>query len=186
MSRKSAFHSVTISGMGSTVAADELLTVINKWGTIPVREAWNVSGLPPDSSPLRDSLAARFDAAVRRDDAYLTATADALYDVLAAGPEERARRANALIARIGMQPQVREDGSLAWAATGDRHGVMTAGLALVIEEQAFGVCQAHRCADLYLDGSNARSRQYCTLSCQERARQRNFRLRRKAQADGAS
>lgn len=45
-----------------------------------------------------------------------------------------------------------------------------------------GVCRAHQCADIYVDGSQAASRRYCSASCGNRVKVAAHRARSRSQA----
>ena len=45
-----------------------------------------------------------------------------------------------------------------------------------------GVCHAHRCADIYVDGSQAAARRYCSAVCGNRTKVAAYRSRSRGQA----
>lgn len=47
-----------------------------------------------------------------------------------------------------------------------------------------GVCSAERCADLYVDRSQAATRRYCSRTCQNRTKVAAYRARRRAVQEG--
>lgn len=160
-----------------------VLTIVNNWGSIPIAEAWNVSGLPSRDSAYRDDVAGDFGESVRLDDDYLCHVADTLYPLLTVAPEGRHRRLNQIIGELHPDPFVTPDGALLWRVPGDHYGALASGIALLIEDCRNGhnlrICEADRCVDAYLDSSNAHTRRYCSSSCQERTRQRHHRQRQR-------
>jgi hypothetical protein len=127
----------------------------------------------------------------------LTGLADRLYEVFAkaqAEPESAVETVNALLRQSGAAPHLSwgEDGSVAdWrlaAAPKSEDRVirtLQAACALALYQwvigkgslDRLGVCDAHRCADAYIDFTQATSRRYCSTSCGNRAKVAAHRAR---------
>ncbi len=84
--------------------------------------------------------------------------------------------ANRTIADWRLESVDRQSGSI---------GVLQAACALTLHEwltgagslDRLGVCSAHQCADIYVDGSQAASRRYCSASCGNRVKVAAHRAR---------
>lgn len=115
--------------------------------------------------------------------------------VLAAGTEDAAvDGANALVARAGVGPCLRRDGSGAWqwsvatapgASLADEMGVLTGagllGALRVLGHDRFRHCASPVCDGMFVDTSRAGRRRYCMPDvCGNRLNVANHRARRRA------
>ena len=156
-----------------TMTADELVALVNDWGTRPRQ----VGARPaPAEVP---------DAAAR------TALADRLHAVFAADGSERAGMVNAMLAETAVRPEVAEDDGVlraGWSVPRPAAALL-ASAALALREhlannpERLGVCADRQCADIYVDASPAGHRRFCSTTCQTRARVAAFRERRRAGRD---
>ncbi|MGN9839194.1 CGNR zinc finger domain-containing protein [Nonomuraea sp. H19] len=119
---------------------------------------------PPELRPLRDELAAVFDAA------------DAERAVV--------EQLNALLVRYPVRPQLTDHDGRRWhlhlAENSAASAVM--GLAAVVAElgvDRLGRCREARCRRAFLDTSSNRSRRYCSARCASRANVAAFRARQR-------
>jgi predicted RNA-binding Zn ribbon-like protein len=130
----------------------------------------------------------------------LTALADRLYEVFAkaqAEPASAIEAVNTLLRQSGAAPHLSwgEDASVAdWrlplgpARDAQLIRTLQAGCALALYQwligrgslDRLGVCNAHRCADVYIDVTQASSRRYCSPSCGNRAKVAAHRARARA------
>lgn len=159
-----------------------LVDLVNGWSTI-VRAAAGLEDEP--LPPLRSSVEQHGRAVARHRREEVTAIADRLHPVFA-GATASARRSalNEIVARIGPLPVATADGQR-WRL-GDARAQLEASLVLALAEHArvdpaldrLGVCSAHRCADVFTDATQARTRRYCSLTCQNRVKARAHRRRR--------
>jgi len=149
------------------MTADELVALVNDWGTIPRQVG------------ARDAS----------DHGDRTVVADRLHRVFAAQrPAERARLVNAMLTDTAVRPALRPTGS-AWSVPRKRDALLaSAALALRDHLAAYpdrlGVCADHQCADVYVDASPAGHRRFCSVTCQNRTRVAAHRRRHRAQAGG--
>jgi len=157
-----------------------VVAVVNGWSARARREAGE-RGPHPDLAAL---CAAHGWQAPAPPDEQLAALADRLHPVFA-GPSADDRRSalNRAIRVLSPMPQHAAQGPL-WSGV-DPGRRLEAGLVLALAEHArddhdltrLGACAADRCVDAYLDTSQAATRRYCSLSCQNRARVAAFRGR---------
>ena len=135
----------------------------------------------------------------------LAALADRLYEVFAkaqAEPGSAVEAVNALLRQSGAAPHLSwgEHGSVAdWrllaAPKSEDRLIRTlqAACALALYQwvigkgslDRLGVCDAHRCADVYVDVTQATSRRYCSTSCGNRAKVAAHRARARTTAGAA-
>jgi predicted RNA-binding Zn ribbon-like protein len=158
---------------------DELVGLVNEWGTQPRR------------------LGGRGDAPT---DPELTTLADDLHSIFAAGTaaaenqvaRDRAARVTDLLESTGVRPVLvtGDTGELVQAWLVDDPGQATrAAAALALREQLAahpdrtGVCADRQCADVWVDVSPAGRRRFCCLTSQNRARAESFRQRAQHRAD---
>jgi len=142
---------------------DELVRLVNEWGTLP-RQFDGRSDAPADPE--------------------LTTLADELHPVFAA-PERSATLVTELLRRTGVRPILGEDLTSAWLVD-DPGQARRASAALALRDQLarhpgrIGICADRQCADVYVDLSPAGRRRFCCLTCQNRARAEAFRKRHAA------
>jgi predicted RNA-binding Zn ribbon-like protein len=112
----------------------------------------------------------------------LVAVANELHRVFAE-PDQAAELLNAAADRYGLRHRVGPDGHLAWAcpeASSRLACATTAALIDVVAQrglESLGICRAHDCVDIFVDGSRARSRSYCSPRCNNKARVARWRAR---------
>lgn len=143
------------------------------------------------------------------DPAAVVPVADRIFAVVAAAAAAREAEAaallNALLADGAPQPRVAlHDGAVraTWAQPSARdpsahspsaHGstdALLAACALALREAVvaagttarLGVCDAHRCADVFVDASRGTTRRYCSSTCSSRAKVAAFRARARSAA----
>jgi predicted RNA-binding Zn ribbon-like protein len=103
-------------------------------------------------------------------------------------PEERRESLNALIAEVSLAPTVGPAGH-GWLL-GDEAGVGAAALVLGLWDHAgtdpelerLGTCAGDRCVDAFHDSTQAHTRRFCSLKCQNRAKVAAYRRRQAATA----
>ncbi|MGK5685606.1 CGNR zinc finger domain-containing protein [Actinoplanes sp. URMC 104] len=144
---------------------DELVTLVNEWGTLPCR----VDGRAP------------------RPGAASTVLADELHPVFAApDAATRATLVTALLRATDVRPTLGLDLTEAWTVAEPAEAPRAAAALTLRHHLAehpgrLGVCADDQCADVYVDASPAGKRRFCCLTCQNRARAAAFRRRRAAQ-----
>jgi len=157
-----------------------VVAVVNGWSDRARREAGE-RGPYPDLEAL---CAAHGWQAPAPHDEHLVALADRLHPVFAeASADDRRSALNQAIRALAPTPQHAAQGPV-WRGfdTGRR---LEAGLLFALAEHArddhdlvrLGACAADRCVDAYLDTSQAATRRFCSLTCQNRARVAAFRDR---------
>jgi hypothetical protein len=168
-----------------------LVYIVNEWGDAPRIEAHEGTKPYPSVEALRaDSPAfwAQFPAV---DEQLLIETANLVHPVFAStAGDECAQRLNGLIAEAEMAPALASD---AWSLhetwhtnRPDRALLAAATLSLLDhlrhepDASRLGTCVGDACVDVYVDQSPAGRRQYCSLTCQNRARTRAYRASKKA------
>jgi predicted RNA-binding Zn ribbon-like protein len=162
-----------------------VVDLVNGWGTVPRERAGEQDqAFPPRQNVIKS--AGRSAGAVR--DADLRRCADLLYPVFATTDSaERAGALADLLARTGIRPTARADGSgieAGWIVGSNRHVVLaSAAIALHAqltgqEPDRLGTCSAVRCADVFVDASPAGHRRFCSITCQNRTRVAAFRRRK--------
>lgn len=164
-----------------------VIDVVNGWSPT-AREAAGITEHPP---PLASLLTPHGVGIVPGDadldDELVAGWADRLHGMFAGpGSEQRLAALNAAIERLDPLPEVTATGPAWRVATDDL--ALPAALVLALAEHArsdpgldrLGICAAHRCVDAFADTSQARSRRYCSITCQNRAKTaaRRARLRR--------
>ena len=150
-----------------------VIEIINAWSET-VRRAAEITTEP---TPLA-TLAEPFDLPLSPiEPTELAAWAERFHGVFVAASSTGRREAlNAAIASIEPLPVITDDGP-AWRVHAGADTV-PAQMALTLAEYArtdpelerLGVCAAHRCLDAYADTSQAQTRRYCSLTCQNRAK----------------
>jgi hypothetical protein len=161
-----------------------LLTLINRWGTAP-RQAAGESGLAfPDLGLVVEHL----DDPADLDDQVAVDAADRLHEVFAAPTGElRAERLNELVSATGLHSRrVAHDWAIheEWATSRPDRVLLAAGALSLLElladqpdSRRLGTCGGDDCVDAYVDRSPGGRRRYCSLTCQNRARTRQYRAR---------
>ncbi len=135
----------------------------------------HVAGEADEPYPTLESLAP-LDAG--RSD--LVAVANDLHAVFT-DPAHAAEHLNALVDRHGLRHRLTDHGALAWMrpeSTDRVTAAAVAGLVDVVAEAGpdrLGICEAHRCVDVYVDASHAKTRSYCSPQCHTRARVARWR-----------
>ncbi len=121
----------------------------------------------------------------------LVAVANDLHAVFA-DPEHAAEQLNALLDRHGLRHRMTDHGGLTWMrpeSTDRAVAAAVAGLVDVVAETGpdrLGICDAHRCVDVYVDTSHATTRAYCSPQCRTRARVARWRAARRHAASVAT
>ena len=136
---------------------------------------WARSGLPPERT--------------------LVETANLLHPVFAAASgEECAERIDTLLAETALSPAVVAQGwdvREQWRTSRPGRALLAAATLTLLGQlrsdpdgSRLGTCLGDACVDIFVDSSPGRRRQYCSLTCQNRARTRAYRAARRA-ADSA-
>ena len=170
-----------------------LLWVINKYGDVPRAAAHESDDTYPD---LAGAGADSPQATIRQllgpiDRAELIASADALHPVFAATSGAAcADQLNELTHAAALAPSWISDGwqvHQAWVGHRSDRRLLAASTITLLEHlrddpdaARLGTCRGADCADAYVDQSPAGRRQYCSLTCQNRARTRAYRAHRRA------
>lgn len=158
-----------------------VVDVVNGWSHRVRRESGEMEDPYPDQAALCGGHG--WTAPVIPDD-RLIALADRLHPVFAgASADERRGALNLAVRDLAPLPQQSAHGPVWSGITGDRH--LEAGLLFALLEHGrddvdlvrLGACDAHRCVDAYIDTSQAGTRRFCSLTCQNRARVAAFRDR---------
>ncbi|WP_436535793.1 CGNR zinc finger domain-containing protein [Actinoplanes sp. HUAS TT8] len=161
---------------------EELVALVNDWGTSPRRVGARPGPPRPTSSYPRTSPA------------VATAVADRIHAVFAAAePADQARLVTAMLDESSPRPLMTVTAgqvAAAWSVPAPGHRLLAAAALALREHLAaqphrLGVCADHQCADVYVDASPAGRRRFCSLTCQNRARVAAFRERRRAGVDPA-
>lgn len=173
-----------------------LVHIVNEWGDAPRLEAHEGR----DPYPTADALRAESPAFWAQFPAFgedaLVETANLVHPVFAAATgADCAERLNALIRESAIAPAL---SSQAWSVhevwhtdRPDRALLAGATLSLIDhlrhdpDASRLGTCVGDACVDVYVDQSPAGRRQYCSLTCQNRARTRAYRAGRRAAASQA-
>jgi len=111
--------------------------------------------------------------------------AERLWTVFAANVGERVAELNALLHDSALTPEVDLDGRQYWAtmhSDPDRRlaaGCTTALLGAVQTHgwDRLGICDGIDCVDIYIDQQGRTKRRYCSTTCLNRARVRQYRAR---------
>ncbi|MBN2624312.1 MAG: CGNR zinc finger domain-containing protein [Acidimicrobiales bacterium] len=114
--------------------------------------------------------------------------ADALHAVFADG-RGPVPVVNDLLVATGVRPRLDECGATTWVVPDRRRILLAAGTVSLTTWIAahgpdrLGTCEAHRCADVFVDTSRAATRRYCSQTCLDRARVARWRSRQAASRD---
>ena len=158
-----------------------VVEVINGWSGRVRRESGEDADPYPDLGAL---CAAHGVEAPAMTDERPVILADRLHPVFAgATAVERRDALNVAIRDLAPVPQQSAEGPV-WSGIDPQHR-LEAGLLSALMEHArddpgltrLGACEADRCVDAYLDASQAGTRRFCSLTCQNRARVAAFRHR---------
>ncbi|MGA8114352.1 MAG: CGNR zinc finger domain-containing protein [Actinocatenispora sp.] len=173
--------SVTVAPMPPA----SLVELVNEWGTAP-REAAGEQDQPYPSIAGQE-LGIPAGARSRLTDRALTRVADRLHPVFAARTaRECATLLSAMLTDTGVRPTVTAaDGGAdaGWIVDTARDALAGAAVLTLrdhIERYGFsrmGTCTGRACVDVYVDASPTSDRQYCSVTCQNRARAAAFRRR---------
>ena len=122
---------------------------------------------------------------VRASRSGMVAVANELHQIFAE-PDHAAELLNAAADRYGLRHRVRQDGHLSWARPEASSSLVCAAIAVLIDVvaqrglESLGICRAHHCVDVFIDGSRARSRTYCSPRCNNKARVARWRARQES------
>ncbi|MFI7066873.1 CGNR zinc finger domain-containing protein [Kribbella sp. NPDC050124] len=168
---------------------DTLVELVNGWGVEP-RRAGARSGVPALAEYVgRGQTAGRrvgipATVATALTDDGLIRFADTVFGVFAAeGTAGRVAAVSELLMGIDVRPDVVMDGDRVrrtwWTDTED---ALLAAALLALREQLtdgepgrLGICVDGGCADIYVDGSPAGRKRFCSVTCQNRARAAKYR-----------
>ncbi|MFI6679357.1 CGNR zinc finger domain-containing protein [Kribbella sp. NPDC050470] len=176
------------------MALETLVEVVNGWGVEP-RRAGARTGVPvlaeyfgegaaaADAGPDRRTGIPTAVASALTDDG-LVRFADTVFGVFAAeGTAGRVAAVSELLTGIDVRPDVVMDGHEVrrtwWTAAED--ALLAAALLALRDQLAdedpgrLGICVDGGCADIYVDGSPAGRRRFCSVTCQNRARAAKYR-----------
>lgn len=178
------------------MALETLVELVNGWGVEP-RRAGARSGVPALADYFGEGTAggaaaadadraAGVPAAVASalTDDGLIRFADTVFGVFAAeGTAGRVAAVSELLMRIDVRPDVVMDGDevrRTWWTDAD-DALLAAALLALRDQLAdgdpgrLGICVDGGCADIYVDGSPAGRRRFCSVTCQNRARAAKYR-----------
>lgn len=172
-----------------------LVHIVNEWGDAPRIEAHEGASPYPSVENLRAENPGLWSHFPDLDERSLIETANLIHPVFAStSGAEFAQRLSALIALAEMTPALTSDSwrvEETWNTTRpDRALLAGATLALIDrlrrepDASRLGTCTGDACVDVYVDQSPTGRRQYCSLTCQTRARTRAYRAGKRAAADG--
>jgi len=163
---------------------DWVVAFVNEYGNLP-RRAAEEQGQP---YPPLDALGEHDPAlSAGLTEAQLVASADRLHRVFSsASRSEAAGYLNELLADSCPTPRIRpsEDGGYetSWLARGTADAPLVAACALALLDVltgpwGFGICDAARCTDVFVDRSPGGQRKYCSAKCHTRTKVAAFRRR---------
>ncbi|KAA9153487.1 CGNR zinc finger domain-containing protein [Microbacterium lushaniae] len=174
-----------------------LTRIVNEYGDAP-RAAAGESGSPyPPADALGQEDTAFWAHRAEPQEKDLVETANLLHPVFAAASGgECADRLNTLIAEAGLTPamtarewDVREQ----WHTSRPGRTLLAAATLALLDHlrsdpdaSRLGTCLGEACVDVYIDHSPSRRRQYCSLTCQNRARTRAYRAAKRAAGSSPS
>lgn len=167
-----------------------LVQIVNQWRDAP-RPAGHGDRKPsPTVASLHTENPEFWDRIPAVDERTLVETANLLYPVFASTTgAECAERLNALTRATGLMPAfAAEDWMLqeAWCTTRPDRALLAGTVLSLVDHlrrepdgSRLGICSGDDCAATYIDQSPAGRRQYCCLTCQNRARTRAYRASKK-------
>lgn len=172
-----------------------LVHIVNEWGDVPRTAAHEGTAPYPPMEALRTDHPEFWRHMPQVDEASLIEVANLVYPVFAsASGAECAGHLNRLLAETGMTPALVSCGRSVhevWRAPMPGRELLAAAVLSLIEHlrrepdaSRLGTCEGDACADVYVDQSPGGRRHYCSLTCQNRARARAYRARRRATARG--
>lgn len=164
---------------------DWVVAFVNVYGSAPRREAGEQLEPYPPLGALGEH-----DATLTSDlsEPQLVALADRLHRFFAArSRKEAAVVLDGLLEESAPDLRVRaeEDGyKVWWAIRGEAEAPLMASCVLALVEELdnlrrFGVCEAERCVDVFVDRSPGGKRRYCSSQCHSRSKVNAFRRRQK-------
>ena len=187
-----------------------VIELVNAFGTLPRATRGEAQAPYPRPAPFLRATIRTTDAqdvpAIREAD--LVELADALHSVFAnashAQQPEAVEVLNGLLAEAAavphLSPQAAEPDAprsdwllVPQPGSGDRacralRAACAVGLYQWLTQggslERLGVCHAHGCDDVYVDGTQAASRRYCSSTCSSRAKVAALRARRRLGSDG--
>ncbi|MGB4779717.1 CGNR zinc finger domain-containing protein [Microbacterium sp.] len=173
-----------------------LVYIVNEWGDAPRFEAHEGTKPYPTAESLRVESPVFWEHFPPFDEQTLVDTANLIHPVFASTTgSECAQQLNTLIVESGMAPALSSD---QWTVhevwNSDRpERALLAGATLALidhlrhepDASRLGTCVGDACVDVYVDQSPAGRRQYCSLTCQNRARTRAYRAGKKASPEPA-
>lgn len=157
---------------------EEIVDLVNAWSPVALAAA----GLDPDSVP--DVETSHAPQAPASTSAEVQALAGRLHTIfLAEAPEERREALNHMIAELGPLPVLTMDGNR-WKVDIDaQEGLASLLMGLWIHGATdpdltrLGACAGRACLDAFFDSTQARTRRYCSNTCQNRAKVAAYRRR---------
>ena len=165
---------------------DALVELVNGWGVEPRR-----AGARSEVPSLGDHVyRAGIPAAVADvlTDPDLVRFADTVFEVFAAvGTAARVAAVSSLLTSVDVRPDLAvTDGQVRRTWWVDPHDALLAAALLTLRTQLcdedpsrLGICVDGGCADIYIDGSPAGRRRFCSVTCQNRARAAKYRRSRR-------
>lgn len=174
-----------------------LVHIVNEWGDAPRIAAHEGDTPYPTAVSLRTESPAFWAHFPPFDERTLVETANLVHPVFASTTgAECADRLNTLLSEAEMTPALSSD---SWSirevwhsARPDRALLASATLSLIDQlrhdpdASRLGTCVGDACVDVYVDQSPTGRRQYCSVTCQNRARTRAYRASKRAATRHAS
>jgi len=169
------------------VNSDWVVSFVNEYADVPRREAGQQSDPYPPLATLGEHDPA---LTAGLTEPQLVALADRLHGFFAASSEDEAVGVlNGLLEASAPVPRVRavRDGyEVSWLVEGRTGEPLAAACALALLDELkgarrFGVCEAERCVDVYVDRSPGGARRYCSLQCHTRTKVGAFRRRKRSE-----
>ncbi|QBR89494.1 CGNR zinc finger domain-containing protein [Microbacterium wangchenii] len=173
-----------------------LIRIVNEYGDAPRSAAGESASPYPPADALGQEDTAFWAHRAAPQEKVLVETANLLHPVFAAASGgECADRLNTVIAEAGLTPamtarewDVREQ----WRTCRPGRTLLAAATLALLHHlrsdpdvSRLGTCLGDACVDVFVDSSPGRRRQYCSLTCQNRARTRAYRARRAAASRSA-
>ena len=165
---------------------DWVVAFVNGYGSVPRLEAGEQLEPYPPPGALGEHDPALTSGL---SEAQLVALADRLHRFFAAcSREEAAVVLDGLLEESAPALRVRdaeEEGyEMWWSVWGTAEGPLTASCALALvkeldDSRRFGICEAERCVDVFVDRSPGGRRRYCSSLCHTRSKVSAYRQRQK-------
>ena len=170
-----------------------LVHLVNGWGDIPRDVAGQSSHPYPDRDALTAPVPEFWSQFEMFDESILVDAANRIHRIFAAGSgEECATLLNGAMTTARMTPNLAAEGWVMhvewWSRLVEMHLLASAALQLFDhlrhdpDASRLGVCADEGCAQVFVDLSRSGMRQFCSITCQNRARARNHRARKRAEA----